>query len=80
MQKLWPLSGIAVILLSGFTMLRLRRSGSLAPEERARAAGFLLFLGSMASLALGLGVGQLQPRGSLRCSRCTCLVLRVLRM
>ena len=58
MQKLWPLSGIAVILLSGFTMLRLTQVWVTCPEERARAAGFLLFLGSMASLALGLGVGR----------------------
>ena len=59
MQKLWPLSGIAVILLSGFTMLRLTQVWVSSPEERARAAGLLLFLGSMASLALGLGLSRL---------------------
>lgn len=54
----WPLPGIAVLAFFAATVVRLVRIWRERPDERARAAGLLLFLGAMGSLALGLGLGR----------------------
>lgn len=54
----WPLPGIAVLAFFGATLATLVRAWRIRPDERARAGGMALFLGAMASLALGLGMGR----------------------
>lgn len=54
----WPAMGIMTILVFGATVMRLATVWHEQPAERGRAIGLLLFLGAMASLALGLGLGR----------------------
>jgi hypothetical protein len=54
----WPISGLATLAAFGVSIVALVRVWSDRPEERARAAGLLCFLGALASLALGLGLGR----------------------
>jgi hypothetical protein len=54
----WPLSGLATLTVFGVSILVLIRAWRDQPAERARAAGLLCFLGAVASLALGLGLGR----------------------
>src|SRR6185437_3287251 len=57
-RALWPVPGILVLALFAATAVLLARAWAGRPGERARAGGLLLFLGAMASLALGLGLGR----------------------
>jgi hypothetical protein len=54
----WPAIGIATLLVFGATVIRLALVWRDAPEQRGRTLGLLLFLGALASLALGLGLGR----------------------
>src|SRR6266853_466484 len=54
----WPLSGLATLAAFGVSIPVLLRVWRDRPAERARAAGLLCFLGALASLALGLGMGR----------------------
>ncbi|MEP6687278.1 MAG: hypothetical protein ABJC36_02955 [Gemmatimonadales bacterium] len=54
----WPLPGITVLAFFAATLATLARAWRDRPGERARAGGLILFLGAMASLALGLGMGR----------------------
>ena len=58
MRGLWPLTGLAAVACFGASVVVLLRAWRDRPAERARAGGLLLFLGAMASLALGLGMGR----------------------
>jgi hypothetical protein len=58
MRDVWPFSGLVIfclLLLSAAVLLWGWRN---EPQERLRVLGFLSFLGAMASLALGLGLGR----------------------
>jgi hypothetical protein len=57
-RGLWPWSGIAMLLTLLLTVLLLVRVWLAQPAERRRAAGLLLFLGALGSLALALGLGR----------------------
>ncbi len=57
-RALWPLSGVGVLcllLLSLGVLIIVTRN---QPQERHRALGLFFFLGSMASLALGIGLSR----------------------
>ena len=54
----WPATGIMSILVFGTTVLRLLMVWREQPAQRGRVIGLLLFLGAIASLALGLGLGR----------------------
>jgi hypothetical protein len=57
-QKAWPWLGLGVVMFVVASALRLFQVYRSNPLERARAGGLLLFLGAIASLALGLGLGR----------------------
>jgi hypothetical protein len=57
-ERLWPISGLAILVLvvsSWALLVAIRHS---EPAERARASGLFLFLGGMVALALGIGFGR----------------------
>ncbi|CAN5830765.1 hypothetical protein BH18ACI4_BH18ACI4_28960 [soil metagenome] len=54
----WGLACFGVVGLYFLTAWLLLATWRKEPEERARAAGLLLFLAAMVSLALGLGMGR----------------------
>lgn len=54
----WPVSGLVTLAAIGATTWSLVRVWRERPAERARAGGLLLFLGALAALALGLGLGR----------------------
>ncbi len=62
-RSVWPWSGITALLLL-LSVAVLAAAGLRQPKERVRAAGLLLFLGSLVSLALGIGLGRdgFEPR------------------
>ncbi len=57
-------SGIGVVCLLLFIVAALATAAWNQPRERVRASGFIMFLGAMASLALGIGLGRdgFEPR------------------
>jgi hypothetical protein len=57
-RHLWPVSGLLAFGAALAIALLLAHIWRTDPEERHRAAGLLLFLGAMSSLALGLGLGR----------------------
>lgn len=54
----WPFSEYGVLVLGVATVALLAWIGRTRPAERPRALGLFMFLGAMASLALGLGLGR----------------------
>jgi hypothetical protein len=56
--RYWRYSGAALVLLLAITLMRLAATWWRAPSERPRAAGLLLIIGSLVSIALALGVGR----------------------
>lgn len=63
-RSVWPLSGIAALCLLMFGLALLVIVFWNRPHDRIRASGLLMFLGAMASLALGLALGRdgFEPR------------------
>jgi hypothetical protein len=63
-RSVWPLSGIGALCLLLFGLALLAVTFWNRPHERIRASGLFMFLGGMASLALGLGLGRdgFEPR------------------
>lgn len=55
---LWPFSGFGLVLLLIVSLGFLFRSARHQPQGRVQALGFFFFLGSMCSLALGIGLGR----------------------
>jgi hypothetical protein len=53
-----PVLGIGVVLLALISTVLLARVWHKQPQERPRALGLFVFLGAMASLALGIGMAR----------------------
>lgn len=60
----WPISGLTMALILLCTIVALGWVFWRNSKERARTAGFLLFIGAMTSLALAVGLGRegFEPR------------------
>jgi hypothetical protein len=63
-RSVWPFSGFAALVLLLLSVVLLAIGFSKIPGERTRSAGLMLFVGAMASLGLGIGLGRdgFEPR------------------
>jgi hypothetical protein len=57
-HQLWSFAGLAVVLLVAVTIVRLVAAWWHSPAERPRAAGLLLTIASLLTLALAVGWGR----------------------
>ena len=57
-QLWWSFAGLAVVLLVALTIVRLVAAWWQSPAERPRAAGLLLIIASLLTLALAVGWGR----------------------
>jgi hypothetical protein len=57
-QRLWPISGLVMAALLLASVAALAVTTLRQPKERFRALGFLLLLGGLVCLALGVGYGR----------------------